>query len=125
MPMTRMHFPASLRKWLVLIGLPLLVLAIYWPGLNGGFVFDDYPNIVDNPTLKLDTLDGPAWRAAAFSSDAGSLQRPIAMLSFAVNTYLAGMDPFAMKATNVVIHGINALLVLGLVRLLFALAAPG
>ena len=30
------------------------------PGLIGGFVFDDYPNIVDNPTLKLDTLDGPA-----------------------------------------------------------------
>jgi hypothetical protein len=80
-------------------------------------VFDDYPNIVENPTLKLDTLDGPAWRAAAFSSDAGSLQRPISMLSFAVNTYFAGMDPVAMKATNVVIHGINALLVLGLVQL--------
>ena len=30
-----------------------------------------------------------------------------------------------MKVTNVVIHGINALLVLGLVQLLFALAAPG
>ena len=99
------RFPAFNRKWLVLIALPLLVLALYWPGLIGGFVFDDYPNIVDNPTLKLDTLDGPAWRAAAFSSDAGSLQRPISMLSFAVNTYFAGMDPVAMKATNVVIHG--------------------
>ncbi|MUV13825.1 hypothetical protein [Noviluteimonas gilva] len=123
--MTQMRFPAFNRKWLVCIALPLLVLAIYWPGLFGGFVFDDYPNIVENPTLKIDTLDGPAWRAAAFSSDAGSLQRPIAMLSFAVNTYFAGMDPVAMKATNVVIHGINALLVLGLVQLLFALAAPG
>jgi hypothetical protein len=125
MSMTQMRFPAFNRTWLVLIALPLLVFALYWPGLFGGFVFDDYPNIVENPTLKIDTLDGPAWRAAAFSSDAGSLQRPISMLSFAVNTYFAGMDPVAMKATNVVIHGINALLVLGLVQLLFALAAPG
>ncbi|MGO4551581.1 tetratricopeptide repeat protein [Lysobacter sp. 2RAF19] len=123
--MTTPPFLVSNRRWLALVALPLLVLAIYWPGLNGGFAFDDYPNIVDNPALKLDTLDGAAWRAAAFSSNAGSLQRPVAMLSFAVNTYFAGMDPVAMKATNVAIHAINALLVLGLVRLLFALAAPG
>ncbi|KGQ18846.1 TPR-repeat-containing protein [Lysobacter dokdonensis DS-58] len=113
------------RPWLFPLLLFVAVCAIYAPGLLGGFTFDDFPNIAENAALKLDSLDGAQWRAAAFSSDAGSLQRPISMLSFAVNSYFAGMDPVSMKATNIVIHGINAVLVFWLVRLLFALAAPG
>jgi protein O-mannosyl-transferase len=52
---------------------------------------------------------------AAFSSDAGPLKRPISMLSFGLNVYAFGMDPWAMKLFNVLIHllagiGIYALL---------------
>jgi protein O-mannosyl-transferase len=116
------HLPV---KWLVVFfALPLLVLAVYWPGMTGGFVFDDFPNLVDNPQVQVETLDAHAWTAAAFSSEASSLQRPIAMLSFAVNIYFTGLDPVAMKATNLVIHAINALLVFGLLQALLALAVP-
>lgn len=105
--------------------LMLVLLAVaYLPGLGGGFVFDDHPNIVENLALHVTTLDWNAWMAALFSSPASSLQRPLAMASFAANHYFTGIDPWPMKLTNVAIHLLNALLVLGLVRHLFATATP-
>ena len=103
--------------------LAALVFAIYWPGLWGGFAFDDFPNIVDNVALRVDALDLDAWMAAIFSSPASTLRRPIAMFTFAVNHYFAGMDPVSMKVTNIVIHLVNALLIVGLLHALFALCA--
>ena len=113
------------RGWL-LPGLILvaLVFAAYWPGAHGGLIFDDYPNIVENHRVKLDTLTPAAISSAAFSSEAGTLQRPIAMLTFALNYYFTGMNPSAMKWTNIAIHAANALLVLGLVRMVLLLGAP-
>lgn len=110
--------------WLLLLA--AAVLAVYWPGLGGGFVFDDFPNIVDNTRLHVTTLAWPEWVAAAFSSDAGPASRSLAMLSFALQHYLTGLDPWAMKLGNVALHACNALLVLALARKLLALAAhPG
>src|SRR5205809_5247645 len=63
--------------------LPLLlvaVAAVYLPGLGGGYTFDDMPNIVDNAALRVHLQDDwRAWLAAAFSSPASDLQRPLAM----------------------------------------------
>jgi tetratricopeptide (TPR) repeat protein len=102
--------------------LPLLVAAVYWPGLGGGFAFDDFPNIVDNKTLHVSQLNWPEWLAAMFSSPSSQLQRPLAMLSFAINHYFTGLDPWPMKLTNVAIHALNSLLVLALVRRLVGAA---
>jgi protein O-mannosyl-transferase len=71
------------------------------------------------------TLSWPHWLAAAFSSEAGALQRPLAMLSFAANHYFTGLDPAPMKATNIALHALNALLAYGLLRQLLALAPLG
>lgn len=95
-----------------------LVVALYWPGLTGGFAFDDYPNIVDNLALRVETLDLDAWLGAIFSSPSSTLRRPLAMATFAANQYFTGLSPGAMKATNIAIHALNALLVAGLVRAL-------
>ncbi|WP_159017299.1 hypothetical protein [Cognatiluteimonas profundi] len=102
---------------MMLAGVLVLVALAYWSGLHGGFVFDDFPNIVDNPTLHV-TLQSTAsqWLAAMFSSPASDLQRPLAMLSFAINHALTGLDPFWMKLTNLGIHLVNTCLVYGLVR---------
>jgi protein O-mannosyl-transferase len=112
----RWHTPA------VLVALAGLVAMVYWPGIAGGYVFDDFPNIVDNTNLHVGTLAWPDWLAAAFSSPASDLQRPLAMLTFAANHYFTGLDPEAMKLTNIALHAANALLVLGLVRQLLAMA---
>jgi len=103
---------ASLHPaWLLPLVIGIVVLA-YLPGLRGGFAFDDMPNIVDNVALRVTFHDGLAqWIAAMFSSPASDLQRPLAMLSFALNHAFAGMDPWWMKLTNIAIHALNTWLV--------------
>lgn len=117
------------RRWLApaaWVGLPLLILLVYWPGLGGGFAFDDFPNIVNNPGLHSLSWGPGDLLAAAFSSPASDLQRPLSMLTFAVNVLVSGMDPWTMKLTNVGLHSINAPLVFALVRSLLRLqAGPG
>jgi protein O-mannosyl-transferase len=105
------------------IALAAAVFATYWPGLGGGFVFDDYPNIVDNTRLHVGSLQWSEWAGAAFSSDAGPASRPLAMLSFAAQHFLTGLDPWWMKLANVALHALNALLVLALAGKLLGLAA--
>lgn len=120
------------RHWLARHAMPLMAIAllasvalVYWPGSGGGFVFDDYPNIVDNVALHVTGLSRNEWLAAIFSSPTSSLQRPLAMLTFAVNHYFTGLDPEPMKLTNIAIHMLNTLLVFGLCRaILSTLAAP-
>lgn len=101
-----------------------VVASVYWPGLHGGFAFDDYPNIVLNTNLHVTRLDWDDWMAAMLSSGSSELQRPLAMLTFAVNHYLTGLNPWPMKLTNLVIHLINTGLTFGLVRCLLRAALP-
>jgi hypothetical protein len=94
------------------LGLALFgTLAVYWPGLHGGFLFDDYPNIVENKGVQPQHLAFSELARAALSSPSSSLKRPLASLSFAANYLLSGLNPFWMKLTNVVIHLLNGALV--------------
>ncbi|HET7266481.1 MAG TPA: hypothetical protein VFJ15_00065, partial [Oleiagrimonas sp.] len=74
-----------------------LCCAAYLNGLFGGFLFDDFSNIVNNPSLR--ALDGSMfrWLALAVSSDSGLLRRPISMLSFGADFMLFGLNPVAFK----------------------------
>lgn len=104
------------RIW-PLLALTLLVAWIYWPGLTGGYVFDDYPNIVNNTAVHVaGNATWNQWLAAMFSSPSSELQRPLAMLSFAINHAITGLNPYWMKLTNLGIHLLNSCLVFGLVR---------
>lgn len=85
-----------------------MVVAVYLPGLSGSFLFDDAPNIVNNPDLRIETLSGSQLRDAALSGHAGALGRPVSMLSFGLNYYISGYNPFAFKLTNVLIHMLSA-----------------
>lgn len=106
-----------------LLALPALlafVAIVYACGLGGGFVFDDYPNIIDNQALHVNWASGwHAWLAAIFSSPSQQLTRPLAMLSFAINIATTGLDPWWMKATNIAIHLLNTYLAYALARRLF------
>jgi tetratricopeptide (TPR) repeat protein len=94
---------------------------IYLPGLSGPFLLDDMQNIVKNHFVHLSSLGFDHLYTAAFSTAAGPLKRPVAMLSFALNYYAIGgvNDPTTFKATNVAIHAINGLLVYWLCYLIF------
>jgi hypothetical protein len=118
MMLSRVQARSPLASCIGLSALVVAVLTAYWAGLGGSFVFDDYPNLLDNPALRVQTLKVSDWLAAALSSPASSLQRPLAMFSFTLNYYFTGYDAWAMKFTNLALHAINALLVFALVRAL-------
>lgn len=114
----------SWTKWcLFLIGCGI-TFAVYWPGLNGGFLFDDYPNIVDNKGVQPPDATLASLVGAALSSPSSDFKRPLASLTFALNFLAAGLDPYWMKLTNLVIHLLNGLLVFLLTRNLIGLAKP-
>lgn len=99
-----------IRKFSLLL-LLLVVMVIYWPGLGGGFVFDDFPSIVENPGLRL--FDGSL--ASLFEASTGGvaspLGRPLSMASFAANFYYGGESPWGFKQINLLIHLVNGVLV--------------
>lgn len=119
---TRSRWPAT---GYLLLGLALALTAVvYIPSLTGGYVFDDFPNIVDNREVHLTTLNWPALHAALLGSPSEVLVRPLAMLSFALNWYVAGGDPHSMKLVNLGIHLLNGLLLFGLLRAMARWLAP-
>lgn len=106
---------SSWQLWLLAAAL-MLTLVVYWPGLHGGFLFDDYPNIVDNKGVQPTDASVPALFRAALSSPASEFKRPLASLSFAANYLITGLDPWGWKLTNLIIHLLNGLLVFSLAR---------
>jgi hypothetical protein len=107
----------SVALWELLFG-AVLCVAVYYPGLHGDFIFDDITNIVQNEQLRVDELTFDGLRAAAFSSDAGVLKRPVSMLTFWGNYLTAGLNPFYFKLTNLLIHLLNGIALFWLARLL-------
>ncbi len=101
-----------------------LTTLVYWPGLSGGFLFDDYPNIVDNPGVQPHDASIPSLVGAALSSPSSQFKRPLASLTFAANYLATGLDPYWMKLTNVVIHLLNGWLVYLLARALLRTGLP-
>jgi len=103
-------------------GALILVALILWPGLSGGFIFDDYPILVNNPALHVTHWNWQAWRGIWLWSMA-DIHRPLAMLSYALNC-AAGSTAWGFKATNLAIHLLNTLLVAALAKRLFHAGWP-
>ncbi len=107
----------------------------YTTSFAGGFVFDDFPAIVDNQALR---TVWPPWRAMVVAPDLTLSGRPVASLSFAINHALADAgtrdrsarrrdrratdyelpttDLFGYHFLNLAIHLAAALALFGVVR---------
>jgi protein O-mannosyl-transferase len=103
---------------LILAAAFIITIAVYWAGLSGNYVFDDFPNIVDNHGVQPAHANLASLINAALSSPASEFKRPLASLSFAANYLAGGLDPWGMKLTNLVFHLLNGLLVFLLARML-------
>jgi len=80
---------------------------VYWPSLGVPFAFDDLPNIVLNPHVQPSSLSD-LWQA--LDARPGRDDRPLAMLSFALNYLWGGLDPTSYHAVNITIHACNGVL---------------
>ena len=90
-----------------MLAIVVLTVVAYWPGLQGGFTFDDDPNIVENPHIHLKELSADKLWQASWRGEAGPLRRPLSMATFALNYHFSGLNPFPYKLTNVLIHLLN------------------
>ncbi|MGD8963742.1 MAG: tetratricopeptide repeat protein [Desulfobacterales bacterium] len=101
---TRTAFSTFLVRYenLFLLCLALLVILIYAHTLNNPFIFDDKPNIVSNPHIRISDLSLKRLSDAAFKSPAP--QRPLPNISFALNYYLHGYSPSGFRLVNILIH---------------------
>ncbi|GLQ96688.1 hypothetical protein [Dyella mobilis] len=114
----------SYRSRFILISQLFALLAItalvFWPGLSGGFIFDDYPIFAENPAVHVSGWHWQAWQSLWDWSNSNT-QRPLAMFSYALN-YALGGSTWGFKTLNLAIHLLNTLLVWLLVRRLLAAA---
>ena len=112
----------------ILQGIALLVLLlvtawIYWPGINGPFVLDDYENL--NPLgAGAGIVDLQSMLAFVFGNHSGPSGRPVAMLSFLIDgqnwpPYIA-----SFKYTNILIHLLSGVVLYWFCIRLFRQCAP-
>lgn len=89
----------------------VLVLA-YWGIQHNAFHFDDWPNILDNPSLHMTRFGIDALIEAA----RGSLLpfRPVASMTFALDWWRGGGAAAPFLVTNLVLHILTAWAVLAL-----------
>lgn len=102
----------------VLAAVLFCVFRIYQPALNGPFVFDDGPNLVENHALHLSSPTLKNIKFALESVQAGPFGRPVAYLSFALNYYFFGPEAYSFKLVNLIIHLLNGVCVFLLTKLL-------
>lgn len=91
-------------------GIILTVFTLYWPSLEGPFMFDDWVNlgvIGNHQQLPI------AKQIAIFVTREGTslIDRPISRLSFYLNDNAWPSNPEGFRYTNIGIHAINAILV--------------
>jgi tetratricopeptide (TPR) repeat protein len=84
-------------------------VGLYVNTLGHDFVFDDVTLILQNPSVR--SLD---W----FSIIYWDGYRPVRTLTYGLNYAIGGEDPFGYHLVNIVLHGLNVLLVYSLVLLL-------
>jgi protein O-mannosyl-transferase len=95
------------------VAIPILIsvvtLAVFSPVLDAGFVnWDDDANFLENPNYR--GLGWPQLRWM-FTTFYGGHYQPLAWVTFGLDYWLWGMNPFGYHLTNLILHVANALLV--------------
>jgi len=109
------------RPSILVFLLMAITCLVYWTGLHGDFVFDDTNILLTNRSLQIRSLSLADLETAALSGEAGQLKRPISMLTFALNFYVAGsFNPFSFKLVNLIIHLLTGLALYFFLTHLFA-----
>ena len=105
----------ALRPWLIWPIAFGLSAWFYLPGLQGGFLFDDYANLptlgATGPVTHWDTF----WRYIT-SGTADPTGRPLSLLSFLIDARDWPAEPWPFKRTNLALHLINGLLLILLLK---------
>jgi tetratricopeptide (TPR) repeat protein len=101
-------------KYIIAVTIAFATVLLYLPSLRNGFVgvWDDNINIVENPHIR--SLDANFFRWA-FLDFHGSNWHPLTWISLAVDYAFWGLNPLGYHLTNIILHGLNTLMVVFLI----------
>jgi tetratricopeptide (TPR) repeat protein len=108
-----LNIKLSLEKWrapLFAAGLLFSILAvIYANSFDCSWHFDDYINIVENPSVQIKTLSWQEIGRSLYGIAGGAKwQRPVSYFTFAMNYYFDGLNVFWYHVVNFFIHYITS-----------------
>lgn len=89
----------------------LITVLCYWSGLEGGFLFDDTPNLKDLGAYG-GVTDWESFKSFVFGGWSGPTGRPLSLLSFLIDDNNWPSQAARFKPTNLAIHLICGLLLL-------------
>jgi len=94
------------------VALALLAVLPFLNGLSAGFTFDDVSIVRDNPRLAGPERVGEIFTTHYFGGPlaTGKNFRPVVLLTYAVQRWTTGTDPFPFHLTNVLLHAVTTLL---------------
>ena len=116
-PVTMLASP-PLSSWPVQCSLVTgLATLSYLSSCWADFVFDDNEAILTNQDITmetplLDVFTHDFWGRSVLDKNSHKSYRPLTVLTFRVNHWLGGLDPFGYHVTNLVLHVIVCLLYL-------------
>jgi protein O-mannosyl-transferase len=108
------------KSYYIAAAVALMTVIVYLPTLRNGFViWDDNQYIFENPSIR--SLDAAFFRWAFLGFHAGNWH-PLAWISHAVDYAIWGMDPVGHHLTSIILHAVNAALVVVLALKLLEIA---
>ena len=99
----------------LIIVIVIIVFGVFSNALFNGFVYDDIPQVVQNPWIREvrfipDIFSTGVW---AFQGTNTNYYRPLMHVSFMLSYYLFGLVPWGFHLVNILIHaGVTALIFL-------------
>ncbi len=115
----KLNFNNNIKAALLLL---ILAVVLYSNSLGGEFVYDDEYFIVKNIHIRnLENI--PSFfvnpQAVAFAELAQDVYRPLTTISYAFDYRLWHLDTFGYHLENVLLHGLNGILLFILLHLIF------
>jgi tetratricopeptide (TPR) repeat protein len=111
--------------------LPIIIIiavscSVYGNALRNGFVYDDAPQVVQNPWIREirfipEIFSTNVW---AFQGTSTNYYRPLLHISFMLSYYLFGLAPWGFHLVNILLHAGVTVLVFLISSRLFRAADP-
>jgi tetratricopeptide (TPR) repeat protein len=116
--------PNFLRLVKIFALLFIIASVVYASSLQNQFIYDDRYLVVDNLFIR-NVSDLPMlFKTGVYHFDyttegEGSFYRPVVSISYMIDYFLWGLEPFGYHLTNIILHAITALFVYLLIHSIF------
>ena len=114
--------PSENRYVLAVTLIIILVWICYGTTLNNAWHFDDFPGIIENPNIHMESISLDSVYHAMFKSKGGEstskLYRPVSNISLALNWYWGRGRVQGYHLVNIILHILTAISLYSLIRCL-------